>query len=438
MNRLSSDKRIQEILSWASAVLILVFFVLITVGSYVKIKTAVVIVYSVIALGFLPFAFQKTVSEFVKSPMMILWIVYAAVGFLSTVLIEKSKDFYILISQVSFTWILFILTRFVRYEDFFRLFRPFVAVLILFALFQEVTGIYVFAFLKEGTQFALADHTHGILSIFEYRHYFGCYILLALFSLLHYPEKQKWLTAVYAALFLAAVILTYTRSIWLAFGAGAILAMIRLIPKWRKKRKEDKDGKGFRPTVRFWIVFGGILAALIVLTVVFRERLALVWNRVVGRFTVLNPNQDSWYNRMFTIINGPKYVFENWQKYLFIGAGSGSALEWLKNVEGARFRSAIDCQYVHTLIETGLIGLLSLLGMIGYSLVRFFRSKDRKIVLFSLEFVMIAVAFFFFEAVVVNSSVFALWVFVLVSLCDGGTKDNTAENIEIAEKAHVS
>ena len=416
------DKRTERILSWVSAALILLFFLLVTVGSYVKIKTVLVIVYSVIALCLFPLAFKRTVSEFIKSPMMILWIIYAVIGCLSTVFIAKSRDLYILVSQISFTWILFVLTRFLNYEDFFRLFRPVIAVLVLLALFQEISGIYVFAFLKSGTPFAVADQTHGILSIFEYRHYFGCYILLALFSLIRYPEKQKWLTVSYGVLFLAAVILTYTRCIWLAFAAGVLLVLIKAIPLLKKKRamrREQGKEKCFKPTVRFWVILGVALVALVVLGIVFRERIVLVYKRVIGRFTVLNPNQDSWYNRMFTIVNGPKYVFENWQKYLLIGAGSGSALEWLQNVEGARFRSAIDCQYVHTFIETGLLGLLTLLGMIGYSLVRFFRSKDRRIVLFSLEFVMIAVAFFFFEAVVVNSSVFALWTFVLVSLCGG-------------------
>ena len=425
---ISGHSESKVFIEWAASVLTILFFLLVTVGSYVKIKTVLVIVYSLIAAVLVLFALKQSIRDFLSSPLLYLWMAYCLVGLLSTVLFSKEKDFYILISEVSFTWILFVLTRFQESSRFFVLFRIFVALLVFAAIFQEITGIYVFAFLKEKTVFAVTDNEHGILSIFEYRHYFGCFLLLAFFSLFWFPEKQKWLTAFYGGLFFVALVLTYTRSIWIAAMVGLILGLIRWVAVRHALGKGRDKSSWNKPGIRTWITLCAVAITLAILALIFREEIVLVIQRVIGRFTVLNPNQGSWFNRMFTIVNGPKYVFENWQKYLFIGAGSGSALEWLKNAEGARFRSAIDCQYVHTFIENGLIGLLLLLGMIGYSLVRFFKSKDRKEVLFSLVFVMIAVSFFFYEVIVVNSSVYALWVFVLVSLCHSPKAKSSIES----------
>ena len=416
MNKLSENPRFQKVMSWTASSLVLAFFLLVTLGSYVKIKTVVVIVYTVIAAILLIPVLKKGIREFLHSPLLWLWIAYCIVGLLSTVFIAKERDMYILISEVTFTFILFSLTRHIRYEDFFKLFRIYVLILVLIAFFQSITGILVFQFLKEGTQFIAEDKTHGILSLFEYRHYFGCYILLAFFSLFFYPARYLILNLLYGAVFLLAVVLTYTRGIWIAFVVGMLLllifALVQLV-----KRNQAGEKRGRRKLSRGSIIVLIVFAlAAVVFVIVFRESFASIWARAIKRITVLNPKQNSWYNRMFTIINGPKYLFAN-PKLLPIGGGAGSALKWLETVEGARFRGAIDCQYVHTLLETGVIGLTLFLAMIVYTFIRFFRSKEKEEQLFALEYLAVAAALFFFEAVVVNSSVYALWVFVLVSLC---------------------
>ena len=404
-------------MSYLAASLILLFFLLITVGSYVKIKTVVVIIYSLVSAVLFLLIFRRAVRELFTSPLMLLWLAYCLIGLVSTIFIEKEKDMYILISEASFTFVLFTLTRYVKYEDFFRLFRPFVLILVLIAFFQAATGILVFNFLKAGTQFIAEDKTHGILSIFEYRHYFGCYILLAFFSLFYYPAKQLWINLIYGAIFIVATVMTYTRSIWIAFIFGMLLLIVFALIQLVKKNKSGSRSRK-KLSKANWIVLGVFLAALVVLAIIFRDRIAVIVERTVKRITVLNPNQNSWYNRMFTIINGPKYMFQH--PYLLpVGGGAGSALKWLAEVEGARFRGAIDCQYVHTFMETGILGLLTFLAMVFYTLVRFFRSRDKAEQLFSLQYQMMALAMVFFEVVVVNSSVFALWVFVLVSLCMG-------------------
>ena len=414
-------------MSYLAASLILLFFLLITVGAYVKIKTIVVIIYSAVCV--IPFllVFKKAVRELFTSPLMLMWLTYCLIGLLSTIFIEKEKDMYILISQATFTFILFTLTRYVKLEDFFKIYRIFVLVLVLIAFFQAATGILVFNFMKEGTQFIAEDRTHGILSIFEYRHYFGCYILLAFFSLFFYPAKHLWINLLYGAIFIVAAVMTYTRSIWIAFVFGMLLLVIfALVQLARKNKSGGRDRKKIGKAN--WIVLGVFVAALIVLAVVFREKIAVIVARMVRRVTILNPNESSWYNRIYTMVNGPKYMFEH--PYLLpIGGGYGSALKWLQQAEGAQFTGAVDCQYVTTFMETGILGLVTFLAMIVYALVRFFRSKEKSEQLFSLQYLMMAVAMVFFDVVVVNSSVYALWVFVLVSLCTGwpGKKRNQAK-----------
>lgn len=416
MKRLAENERFQMIMSWIASVLVLAFFLLVTLGSYIKIKTVLVIVYMVVTSVLMLPILKKAVKEFVQSPLIWLWGMYCIVGLISTVFIARERDMYILISEISFTFILFVLTRYLRYEDFFTLFRIFVLVLVLTAFYQNVTGVLVFHSLKVGTQFIAEDITHGILSIFEYRHYFGCYILLAFFSLFFFPERWLPVNLAYGVVFLLAIVMTYTRSIWIALIIGMLLMMILALIRLIHSNRAGTDIKKKKTSAAAWIGVGIIVIILIALGLRYRTAIRSAWLSIVFRFTSLNPNESSWYNRFFTLINGPKYMFEHpW--LLPVGGGAGSALKWLSEAEGARFRGAIDCQYVHTLMETGLSGLLVFLSMIVYSFVQFFRSKEKYSQLFSLTYLVIAVALFFFEAVVVNSSVYALWVFVLVSCC---------------------
>ena len=211
--------------------------------------------------------------------------------------------------------------------------------------------------------------------------------------------------------------MTYTRSIWIAFVLGMLFMIILALVQMVKKNKSGSHKKKKMSRAN-WIILAVFLAALIVFALIFREELTVIVRRMIRRVTVLNPEESSWYNRVFTFINGPKYVFSH--PYLLpIGGGAGSALKWLEGAEGAQFTGAIDCQYVTTLMETGILGLVIFLSMIVYTLVRFFRSKEKPEQLFSLQYLMMAAAMVFFDVVVVNSSVYALWVFVLVSLCTG-------------------
>lgn len=441
--KLDQNGKFDRVTAWIADALILLFLLLITVGSYMKIKTAVVVVFFVLCLGLFALRFRRCVFDFIKSPILILWTVYCIGGLISTVFVERERDLYIFYSEATFTFILFVLTRYADCKGFFKLFRILMAVLVGCAFFEEWTGVRVFQFLKAGTLFDYEDvWTHGITSIFEYRHYFGCYLLLAFFSLFYFPEKNAWGNVLYGGWFLLAAVLTYTRSIWIAFAVGLIGLLIRFL-----KREAGRIRRGEkRPPVRKAVWIGAGIAFLIAISVslFFKDRVLLVLSRVIHRFAQITPQYVSVANRMFTIRHGTAFILEHWREYLFFGMGSGAALKWLQTAPGATFTGAIDCQYVHTFMETGLIGLLSLFGMIGYAVVRFFKSRDPRAVLLTLTFGLIAVSFFFFEVIVVNSSVYALWTLVLVWIADTAAAsekrrpEQERKSKETGQKEHVS
>ena len=405
----------QKPAAYASAVLILVFFLLVTIGSYIKIKTGVVISFTAISFVLFLLDYRRMGFSFFKSPMTYLWISYALVGVLSTVFVAGSRDLYILYSQVSFTIILFVLAGYTDGDSFFRCYRIFVLIFVIAAFYEIAAGKVLFAFLKKGTQFALVDdQAHGILSIFEYRHYFGCYLLLAFFSIFYFPEKKWLLNLLYGLLFFAAIIVTFTRSIWIALFVGFFL----LLASWfLKRKKHPASAKSFSIKKRkaFFVTLIVLILVLVSLGVAFRTQLQSITANVLQRLMDINPANGSWFKRTFTLIHGPEYMFRN-PSLLPIGGGAGSALRWLETAEGAQFRGAIDCQYVHTFMETGIIGLAVFLGMLIYAFIRFFRSAHTFEKMMTLQYIAMAVAFFFFEVVVVNSSVFALWSFVLVGI----------------------
>ncbi len=428
IEKLNSNEKLQKALPWVTDLLVILFMLLITVGSYVKIKTGVIIVYLLICIFLAVLQFRKLLSDFIHSPMMICWVIYCLAGLLSTIFIEHERDMYIVETQISFTFILFTLTRYMDYKKFFPMFRIMVGILVLIGLFQQISGIDIFRFLKVGTPFPSEDiWTHAIISLFEYRHYFGCYLLLAFFSLFFFPEKKLIINLIYGALYLLAIVLTYTRCIWGAFALGVLGLLIYGIAELIRKRKEDS--KKIRILPVHIISSAAVLLVAVFLIIIFRKNVQEVIRLIrIRMITGVDPSNGSVSNRLFTIQNGTAYVLSTWQKNIWIGMGNGSALKWLATAEGAVFREAIDCQYVHTFMETGIVGLGSLIAMIVYSIIYFLRSRDQKIVLFSLTFLMIAASFFFYEVIVVSSSVYALWSFVLMSLCSGHVlKDELAE-----------
>ncbi len=398
--------------------MLILFMLLVTLGSYVKIKFVVIIVYLVITAFLSLMHPRKMASDFVHSPVMICWVIYCVVGFISTVFIEHETDLYIVQTQLSFTFILFVLTRYAEPGVFLRMFRLMMLVLSGAAFFQEITGIFLFRFLKEGTPFPYVDlWSLGISSLFEYRHYFGCYLLLAFFSVIYYPEKKMLYNLLYGAVFTVAIVLTYTRCIWIAFAAGIVAVVIRAVGD-RIRQKGKREKKTFKPVLLIPILLSAAL--LVLLSFVFRKNILSVFANIKLRLvSALDPTSDSVRNRLFSVQHGTAYLLSDWQRNIWIGMGYGSPLRWLQTAEGASFRDAIDCQYVQTFMETGLIGLGSLIAMTVYSVSYFFRAPDRKSILFSLGFLMMAMAYFFFEVIVVSSSVFALWSLIVAYLCTG-------------------
>ena len=431
LSKIRNHRIFQNNIEWVSDLLLILFMLLITLGSYIKIKYPVVIVYLVIAVFLAVLNLRRMAMDFIHSPLMICWLLYCVVGLLSTIFIEKESDMYIVYTQISFTFIVFVLTRYMDIRNVLRMFRLMMLILASVAFFQEISGIYVFKFLKEGTPFPYVDiWTRGITSLFEYRHYFGCYLLLAYFSIIYYPEKRRVLNWIYGAVFVLAIVLTYTRCIWIAFIAGTIAVLIRvLIDRYNAEEKKARKIQ-FRPIYLIPILGGA--AAITLLIILFRAQIALVFSNIVSRITsAVDPQNESIRNRLFSIQHGTAYILSDWQHNIWIGMGNGSSLKWLQTAEGAVFRDAIDCQYVQTFMETGIIGLGSLIAMIVYCVNYFTRSPDRKTVLFSLCFLLMAIAYFFFEVIVVNSSVFALWMIVLMILCTGleGKKSIAEETV---------
>ena len=428
LEKLNGNEQLRKRIPLLTEILMILFMLLVTLGSYIKIKFVVIIIYLTISVFLALPILKRCVSDFFRSPMMICWLIYSLAGLLSTLFIEHEYDLYIFETQLSFTFILFILTRYMNMERFLKMFRVMMTVLVGIALFQEITGIYVFRFLKEGTPFPYVDvFAHGITSFFEYRHYFGCYLLLAFFSLFFYPEERPLLNYSYGIVFILAIVLTYTRCIWIAFGVGLLgMGIYEIRVLIRRHRKGEKRGKFSLRTV-IAVGAGVLLTALLIF--IFREQVSMIIERIMKRLAAgLDPTNASVANRLFNVQKGTAYLLENWQKNLWIGMGNGSALKWLSTAEGAKFRDAIDCQYVQTFMETGIVGLGALIAMIVYCFNYFFKSRDKKVILFSLTFLMIALSFFFFEVIVVSSSVFVLWDFVLVVLCTG--KEGRKELLE--------
>lgn len=202
-------------------------------------------------------------------------------------------------------------------------------------------------------------------------------ILLSVVCLLnnHRQKKIKWWLVVYQMASLVALVLTFSRSAWLAMFGGFLVIIIGLCRRWLK----------FMP-----------LAVLVLLVPSIRQRLLVVL---------------SFEYRLDSSLDGRHWSFntamEVFKKSPLLGTGPGSYggqtalyhnspvyLQGLQNGYTPLFYT--DNQWVQVLVQTGLFGILALIGFFVAVAVNNIRRYIQKRNYYSLGAVAILVAIIIF------------------------------------------
>lgn len=394
--------------------LILFFFILIPISTYFHLQPVVVSIYILLSLIFCLFKNKINFHlDFKSNYVFYLWIIYILISILSTIVFKRfsTNDLSGIYAEISFTFIIFILTRFWDPIYFLKIFRNLLIFLSVIAILGEILRIDPFSALKQGTQFTSIDTTtNGAIStIFEYRHYYALFLISAMICLWEFPIKSKIIGFFCNLILFVNIILTNTRNAWLAF----IIVLIIWLMKERP----------FRISQTRIIYSFIIIIILILLFALFSNVVTDLLSVVNSRIMDLIDSQDKYGGatgvRGYTLQYGTKYILDNWQKYLLIGGGNGFALEWLfYNPFGltTSWRNAVDVQYVTTFMNTGILGLITLLGILLKNVEYFIKSNTPEGKTFTLIILGMGIMISFFDVIPFNNSPFVFWIICLCGL----------------------
>lgn len=273
------------------------------------------------------------------------------------------------------------------------------------SIVEAMSGIHIWANILGKT---LQSNTSRVVAIFNHPIVCGCYLVITLILLLVFPVAKKRLQFVFILVVVSAIVLTQSRSAWIA----SIFVFITLFFKY-KKRFFNKY------YIIYILSFISIILfiSLILDYNILEKILAFINNRVEGSLDA----GEGHIVRIEIILNSIGYWKQNLFKFLF-GYGKNYGLIFMKEHPVLKFGTfrwdaAIDNQYITIIHETGLIGLLIVVWIYIISICRIIKLPKTNKIQFASSMCLVAnaICLFFFEGFNFPILVIFYIIFILMS-----------------------
>lgn len=386
------------------SILLATFIIAPDIGAIYRLNNEVTIMYALMAtiLFLLGLKLRKINIKFNK--VLMLMVVYIVGSSISTYMfIDKNQGFLGILCSIAYLYIAFVLSSLCDRTLFIKYVQKLMILLAYISLVSKVIGMDFFGIIKKGSIFTSIDPiTGGISAIFEFRHYYGVFLMVTLISLILMPLRKKLTNTINISVIVINIILTYTRNIWIATGIVLILLFFKY---YRFKITETG------------VLLGTLsLALCVVCFIIFRNQIDSILGAISARIDEITNAKNTYGGiggvRGYTFTYGTKFILENLREYLLLGGGQGFAIMWLAaNPYGQwkEWTSAIDVQYVSTFMNSGLVGIVCLFWIILIAIKMYIKQSDAKRTIFSLSIIGISISIIFFDIIGIPNSVFALW-----------------------------
>ncbi|NME42583.1 hypothetical protein HF863_07390 [Lactobacillus agilis] len=386
------------------SIVLVTFVIAPDIAAIYKVNNEVTVIYALLATVFFLLGLKnKKINIHFNKVLMLLFIYIIGSSISTYIFINQNQGFFGILCSVVYLYIAYILSSLCDRALFIKYFQKLMISLAYIALLSKVTGVDFFGMLKKGSIYTSVDPiTGGISAIFEFRHYYGVFLMITLISLILMPLSKRVINNINIFIVVINIILTYTRNIWIATSIVLILLFLKY---YRFKITET----------------GVLLAALffvlcIMCFIIFKNQIDSIFDAIFKRIDEITNAKNTYGGiggvRGYTFTYGSKLILDNWRKYLLFGGGQGFAILWLvANPYGQwkEWTSAIDIQYVSTFMNSGLIGIISLIWIILIAIKMYIKQSDGKKTIFSLSIIGISIAIIFFDIIGIPNSVFALW-----------------------------
>lgn len=287
-----------------------------------------------------------------------------------------------------------------------KYFRNVGIVISFLSIVEAMSGIHIWANILGKT---LQSNTSRVVAIFNHPIVCGCYLVITLILLLVFPVAKKRLQFVFILVVVSAIVLTQSRSAWIA----TLFVFVTLFIKY-KKRSFSKEYTIYILSFIFSVIFISVIVDYNILGRIYD----FINNRINGSLDA----GEGHIIRIEVILNSITYWKSNFIEFL-LGYGKNFGLLFMKEHPiikfGGVFRwdSAIDNQYITIIHETGFIGLLIIVWIYIININRIIKlPKTNKIQLASsMCIVANAICLFFFEGFNYPTLVIFYVLFILMS-----------------------
>lgn len=403
--------------------LLLLFFLILPISIYKGFEIELTILFYFISI--FSFRFKGYTNHLLKNNLILIWEFYIIIQVISTFIFRGLSGWNTVFYSVLFFLIVFNFQSNWNQEFFLKSFRNIFLILGMIS----ILGRNYFDILKIGTQY-LNSGNIGIDSLFEYRHYYGVYLIAYMLINLVYPFKNKILNIASWMILVLNLIMLETVNSWLAVTVVLIIYM----------------AKNHRASYKQLIIGFITIMLFCVFLLVFYRQISDIFIKNFNRIGLIISNGflTNQYSsvRSYTIQNGSRYILSNWKKYIWIGGGNGFALEWLRNnpynpLGWESWTKAIDNQYITTFMDSGLLGLGAICALFFKSINQIKIQTNSKFMIFPLSLFSMFFVMAFFD-LFGQGTIFLFWNICLIATANQICKYNNIDLINCINKFTMS
>lgn len=293
---------------------------------------------------------------------------------------------------------------------------------ILLGLFGIIESAIQTPFLSYLTKQSAVTYTvatqYRMVLIFQHPIVCGVFLIIPLIALIEFPFKSVWKQFASLAMVVISIILTRSRSVWIA---AIVILVITGFKRFKLKSKITKSklihllqyGFTFLVIISIFRIFLNINVIQLAMSFI-NSRIAGSLDAGQGsiiRIETVTSSFDYWFSG-----NLSKFIFgmgKNYDKYFL---ATHPVIKW-----GIPWTVAIDNQYITTIHESGVIGLAIIFGIILVTLRRILTNplsdnkKSRMKEFVNLCIISIFITNYFYEGLNYMSVMTFLWIFIVIS-----------------------
>lgn len=342
------------------------------------------------------FVGEKLIINKASKNFINFWIYYLVVTLFYNFILYRTIDMAILMEffgRLAIVVASFIIGSAInKNEKFLILYRNFGFLICILGLVEYVLKeniIYRFYNFFDSAPIVIYSESYRIYTIFAHPIVFGTFLIPLFWIKKEYPFKSIILDKIFLVMIILNICFTQSRSCWIALGITLILNIFLSSSKFEFKKI----------CLNKYIYMIVSTCLLLFIIIFFRKPIFKLILSIVNRFSVVLAN-DSMDGSRVQRLGSIKVVFLYISKHLvsgIFGSGLGFSTGFMKKYSPTKGFLSIDNQYMHSLLEVGMIGVYFFVNIILYlvkNLKLFYKEKKTKIGALSSISILICIFFF--------------------------------------------